>query len=176
MQLPDGGPAAQHVYRARLSRRCGIDVYIAVLYNCGVSSVVSTSNLMLNFAPVTLSGETTLHVGYRPFEKGTLNDLRAEFAQTLVFKRDGKDNRFIEIPVAASAELLSDKSMEVNLKENWWYWAPLMNAALVRAFDGKREIACDYPVEVLGSAKLNYIRHEKLPEWVQKRSLLHFTP
>ena len=98
------------------------------------------------------------------------------FAQTHVFKRDGKDNRIIEIPVAAGAEPLSDKSMEVDLKENWWYWGPLLNAALVRAFHGKREIARDYPVEVLGSAKLNYIRHERLPEWVQKRSLLHFSP
>ena len=139
-------------------------------------SPVSNSNLMLNFAPVTLSGETTLNVGYRPYEEGTLNDLRAEFAQTHVFKRDGKDNRIIEIPVALGAEPLSNKSMEVDLKENWWYWGLLLNAALVRAFHSKREIARDYPVEILGRAKLNYIRHERLPEWVQKRSLLQFTP
>lgn len=137
---------------------------------------VSISNLMLNFAPVTLSGETTLNVGYRPYEKDMLNDLRAEFAQTHVFKRDGKDNRIIEIPVVAGAEPLSDKCMEVDLKENWWYLGPLLNAALVRAFHDKREIARDYPVEVLGSAMLNYIQHERLPEWVQKRSLLQFSP
>ena len=137
---------------------------------------MSISNLMLNFAPVTLSGTTTLNVGYRPYEKDTLIDLRAEFAQTHVFKRDGRDNRIIEIPIAAGAEPLSDKSMEVDLKESWWYWGPLLNAALVRAFHGKREIACDYPVEVLGSAELNYIRHGNLPEWVQKRSLLQFSP
>lgn len=137
---------------------------------------MSISNLMLNFAPVSLSGESTLNVGYRPYEKDMLNDLRAEFAQTHVFKRDGKDNRIIEIPVAAGAEPLSDKSMEIDLKETWWYWGPLLNTALVRAFYGKREIARDYPVEVLGSAKLNYIRHERLPEWVQKRSLLQFAP
>ena len=131
---------------------------------------------MLNFAPVTLSVETTLNVGYRSYEKDTLNDLRAEFAQTHVFKRDGKDNRIIEIPVVAGAEPLSDKCMEVDLKENWRYWGLLLNAALVRAFHGKREIARDYPVEVLGSATLNYIRHERLPEWVQKRSLLQFSP
>ena len=137
---------------------------------------VSISNLMLNFAPVTLAGKTTLNVGYRPYEKDMLNDLRAEFAQTHVFKRDGKDNRIIEIPVSAGAEPLSDKSMEVDLKESWWYWGPLLNAALVRAFHGKRKIARDYPVEVLGSAELNYIRHKKLPEWVQKRSMLQFSP
>ena len=101
---------------------------------------------------------------------------RAEFGQTHVFKRDGKDDTIIEIPVAAGAEPLSDKSMEIDLKERRWYWGPLFNAALVRAFDGKREIARDYPVEILGSTKLNYISHERLPDWVQKRSLLQFVP
>ena len=57
---------------------------------------VSISNLMLNFVPVTLSGQTSLTVGYRPYEKDTLIDLRAEFPQTHVFKRDGKENRIIE--------------------------------------------------------------------------------
>ena len=137
---------------------------------------VSISNLMLNFAPVTLSGQTSLTVGYRHYEKDTLDDLRAEFPQTHVFKREGKENRIIEIPVAAAAEPLSDKRMEVDLKERRWYWAPLLNAALLRTFHGRREIARDYPVEVLGSTEHNYIRHEKLPEWVQKRSLLQFTP
>ena len=45
---------------------------------------VSISNLMLNFAPVTLSGQPSLTVGYRPYEKDTLHDLRAEFPQTHV--------------------------------------------------------------------------------------------
>ena len=134
------------------------------------------SNLMLNLAPVTQSGEKTLNVGYRPYEKARLNDLRAEFAQTHVFKRDGQDDRIIEIPVVAGAEPLSDKSMEVDLGEAWWYWASLLNAALVRAFHGRREIARDYPVEILGSEKKNYIKHERLPDWVQKRSLLQFVP
>ena len=137
---------------------------------------MSISNLLLNFSPVALSGKTTLTIGYGPYEKGRLNELRAEFVQTHVFKRDGKDNRIIEIPVAAGAEPLSDKSMEINLKEKWWYWGPLLNAALVRAFDGKREIVRDYPVKILGSAKRNYIGHERLPEWVQRRSLLQFSP
>ena len=55
---------------------------------------MSISNLMLNFAPVSLSGQTNLKVGYRPYEEKTLNDLRAEFAQTHVFKREGKEDRF----------------------------------------------------------------------------------
>ena len=137
---------------------------------------MSISSLMLNFAPVTLSGETILNVGYRRYDKDMLIELRAEFAQTHVFKRDGKNNRIIEIPVASGAVPLSDKCMEVDLKENWWYWTPLLNAALIRTFYGKREIVRNYPVEVLGSVDRNYIRHENLPEWVQKRSLLQFSP
>ena len=137
---------------------------------------VSISNLMLNFALVTLTGETTLNIGYRPYTKDRLHDLRAEFGQTHVFKRDGKNDTIIEIPVVTGAEPVSDKRMEIDLKETWWYWGPLLNAALVRVFDGKREIARDYPVEVLGSANRNYIGHERLPEWVQKRSLVQFVP
>ncbi|GEM_PF-1764450 len=34
------------------------------------------SNLLLNFAPVTLSGRKTLKVGCRPFKKQTLSELR----------------------------------------------------------------------------------------------------
>lgn len=137
---------------------------------------MSISNLMLNFAPITISGVTKLNIGYRPYTKDRLNDLRAEFWQTHVFKRDSKDDTIIEIPVAVGAEPLSDKSMEIDLKECWWYWASLLNAALVRAFDGKREIARDYPVEILGDAKRSYISHERLPEWVQQRSLIQFVP
>ncbi len=135
---------------------------------------MSISNLMLNFAPVTLSGETILNVGYSPYEKDILIDLRTRFAQTHVFIRDGKENRIIEIPVVADAEPISNKSMEIDLKEHSWYWGQLLNAALVRTFHGKRDIARDYPVEILGKVELNYIRHERLPIWVQQRPLLQF--
>ena len=64
----------------------------------------------------------------------------------------------------------------MDLKESWWCWAPLLRAALVRAFHGKREIAGDYPLEILGSTQHNFINHEKLPDWIQRRSLLHFEP
>lgn len=137
---------------------------------------MSISNLMLNFSPVTLSGKTALDVGYRPYERDSLIELRARFAQTHVLIRDGKANRIIEVPVVADAEPISSKTMEIELKENTRYWNLLLNAALVRTFHGKRDIARDYPVEILGSAKLNYIRHERLPNWVQKRSLLQFVP
>ncbi|HPE29933.1 MAG TPA: hypothetical protein PLV61_02000, partial [Parvularculaceae bacterium] len=64
----------------------------------------------------------------------------------------------------------------IDLHNEWRYWPALLNAALLRAFAGKREILRDYPVEVLGSEKRNFITHPDLPDWVQKRSLLQFTP
>ncbi|MBO6636879.1 MAG: hypothetical protein JJ920_08120 [Roseitalea sp.] len=137
---------------------------------------MSSKNLRLNFAPVGLRGDTEIHVGFRPFEVDTLASLRKEYGETHVFRTHREDDTIIDIPVAQGAEPLSDKTMEVDLKETHWYWAALLNAALVRAFSGKREIARDYPVEVLGSAQRNLIGHEKLPNWVQKRSLLQFTP
>ena len=60
---------------------------------------MSISNLMLNFAPVTLAGETALNIGYRPYSRDKLHNLRAEFAHTHVFKRDGKNDTIIEIPI-----------------------------------------------------------------------------
>ena len=47
---------------------------------------MSIANLMLNFAPVALVGETTTMVGYRPYTKDALRDLRTQFGQTHVFK------------------------------------------------------------------------------------------
>ena len=81
---------------------------------------------MLNFAPVTLTGDTRLNVGYRPYTEDGLSELRAEHGPTHVFKRDSKNDTIIEIPVAAGAEPLSDKSMPIDLKESWWYWGPLL--------------------------------------------------
>ncbi len=137
---------------------------------------MSGNNLRLNFAPVKITGETIIQVGYRSFEKDILSDLRREFAKTHVFRTDRQDDTIIDIPVVPGAEPLSDKVIELDLRETHWHWPSLMNAAIVRAFSGKREIARDYPVEVLGSAKRNFIGHDGLPAWVQKRSLLEFTP
>ena len=137
---------------------------------------MSGENLKLNFASVSLSGDTEIHVGFRPFESDILSSLRKEFGETHVFRTDRENDTIIDIPVAQGAEPLSDKTMEIDLQETHWHWAALLNAALIRTFSGKREIARDFPVEVLGSAQRNFISHGELPEWVQKRSLLEFTP
>ena len=115
-------------------------------------------------------------VGCRAYKKEELDGLRTEFAETHVFRRDGRNDTIIEIPVAAGAEPLSDKSLVIDLQDHFRLWNSLLNAALVRTFYGKREIARDYPVQILGSAEKNYIRHESLPDWVQKRTLVELVP
>ena len=137
---------------------------------------MSTNALCLNFSPIRLTGNTRINVGHRPYDEQTLRDYRSEFGKTHVFKWDRKDNVIVDIPVVQGATPLADKVVEIDLKETHWLWAPLLNAALIRAFSGKREITRDYPVEILGSEKRNYLANEGLPDWVQIRSLLQFTP
>ena len=112
---------------------------------------MSVSSLLLNFLPVALRGETRIFVGYRPYEQETLEELRQEFGQSHVFKRNYEDNTILEIPVITGAEPLSNTSAEEDLAKAPWLWKPLLNAALLRVFAGQREIVHDYPVSVLGN-------------------------
>lgn len=139
-------------------------------------NLMPAQSLLLNFLPVELSGETTIRVGYRSYDKEILNDLRREFGETHIFKRNYDDDTITEIPVVTGAEILSDKIVEVDLAESWWFWKPLLNAALLRLFAGQRQIISDYPVTVLGNPKNNLIVDAELPEWVRILPLLEFEP
>ncbi|WP_034826052.1 argonaute/piwi family protein [Hyphomonas pacifica] len=132
------------------------------------------TSLLLNFLPVSLSGDTRIHVGYRPYNEDVLRELREEFGESHVFKRDYQEDTISEIPVIPGAEPLSDKSTGVDLAEARWLWKPLLNAALLRLFSGSREITSDYPVSVLGNPKNNFISHANLPDWVRILPLLEF--
>ena len=133
-------------------------------------------NLNLNFVPVEFEGNTVIDVGFRPYDSEVLKDLRRQFGNTHVFRREHEGDLILDIPVVQGAKPLSDKTMEIDLKQKYRLWSALLNAALVRAFYAKREIISDYPVQVLGSEKRNFIRSDKLPSWVQKRSLIEFNP
>tara|TARA_R110000765_G_scaffold252568_2_gene353840 strand:+ start:7878 stop:10301 length:2424 start_codon:yes stop_codon:yes gene_type:complete len=141
-----------------------------------IDSTMSLGNLLLNFMPISLSGETVLNVGYRPYDADVLRHLKSEFATTHVFRRDRTDDTIIDIPVVPGAEPLADKVTELDLAETWWNWTPLLNAALMRAFSGRRDLLSDYPVEVLGKLDSNFIKHAELPNWVQILPVLDFTP
>lgn len=137
---------------------------------------MSINSLSLNVATVRLMGEATLNIGQRPYDENLLRELRAEYGVTHVFKRDWESNMIVDIPVSAEAQPLADKVLKTDLSKNRQYWAPLLNAAILRVFDGKRDIISDYPVEVLGNPVGNLIQHEALPDWVRILPLMQFTP
>src|SRR5262245_37596977 len=53
-------------------------------------------------------------------------------------------------------------------------WSPLLSAALLRTFDGQRDIRSGWPVTVLGNVSRGLLQHPKLPGWLQKRTALEF--
>ena len=132
------------------------------------------SNYTLNFAPITLSGKTTIFVGTQPYSKEALDELRQHYRATHVFRRRGKDDVIVEIPIAAGAKPLSNLQEEIDLNQSKEHWPQLISAALIRAFAGARDIVSDYPVTVLGSAARGLVHHRDLPQWVERRTALQF--
>src|SRR5262245_42343700 len=98
------------------------------------------SNYTLNFAPITLSGETTIFVGTQPYSKEALDELRQHYRATHVFRRRGKDDVIVDIPIAAGAKPLGNLQEEIDLSQSKEYWPQLISAALIRAFAGARDI------------------------------------
>lgn len=133
-------------------------------------------SLLLNFLPVTLRGDTQICLGYRPYSKDVLNELRTEFSDSHVFKRSVRDDLILEVPVTSDAEVLSDHSFEEDLSEAFWLWKPLLNAALLRRFAGSRDIVSASPLKVLGNQKSNMIVHPDLPKWISILPQLEFDP
>jgi hypothetical protein len=72
-------------------------------------------NYTLNFAPISLSGKTTIFVGTQPYSKEGLHELRQQYRDTHVFRRRGKDDTIVDIPVAAGAVPLGNLQEEVEL-------------------------------------------------------------
>ncbi|WP_439602426.1 argonaute/piwi family protein [Devosia sp.] len=129
-------------------------------------------NLTLNFAPLSLEGETSVQVGSQPYDAERLADLRNEFRTTHVFRRDG--NLVLDVPIAASATPLGNVTQEVDLAKERKLWPGLMQATLLRNFAGQRDIYSDHPVTVIGSIKKGLIQHPSLPTWMQRRTSLQF--
>lgn len=132
------------------------------------------SQLSINFAPLSIDGQTSVLVGRQPYEAERLSDLRAEFRATHVFHRNGRDGTIIDIPVANDALPLGNVQERIDLEQERRLWPPLLSAALLRAFGGVREILSDRPVSVVGPISRGYLLHTNLPEWLQRRTLLRF--
>lgn len=132
--------------------------------------------LVINFAPVKMVGDTVMDVGYRPYEDGLIDRLRRDYCGTHIFRSDKRTNTIVDIPVVRGARPLSSKMMEIDLLDEKRFWAPLLSEALIRQFHGQREIFSGYPVCVLGSVDGNFVQSAELPSWIQKRSILEFSP
>lgn len=128
----------------------------------------------INFAPINLQGNTSIHVGRQPYDSDRLDELRREFRETHVFQRDGADDVIIDIPIIAGQNPIGNVQEEIDLTRQYNLLPALLSAALLRAFSGVRDIISDRPVSVLGAELRGLARHPDLPGWIQKRTLLKF--
>ncbi|NKM99771.1 argonaute/piwi family protein [Rhizobium leguminosarum] len=131
-------------------------------------------NLMINFAPLNVTGNTKVEIGRQPFDSDRLRDLRREFSETHVFRRDGKTDAIVDIPIVDGSSPLGNIREHVDLCHEHRLWPELFRASLLRTFSGRRLILSAYPVSIVGSASQGILRHPELPEWLEKRSMLRF--
>lgn len=132
------------------------------------------SQFSLNFAPLSLSGRTSVDVGRQPYDPERLADLKAEFINTHAFHRSGVDDTIIDIPISEDAAPLGNVHEKIDLIHERRLWPVLLSAALMKAFGGAREILSDRPVSVVGPIARGYLIHKELPDWIQRRTLLRF--
>jgi len=128
----------------------------------------------LNFAPIALTGNTEILVGRQSYSSERLRELRREFSKTHVFQRLGAEDAIIDIPIVAETAPVGNVQEHIDLNRMQGLWSSLLSAALIRAFDGQREITSSWPVSVLGNVSRGLIQHPRLPPWLQKRSALEF--
>jgi len=152
----------------------GIAAAFAIMYAFIRPQQTAMAKYTLNFAPIELWGDTEILVGQQPYSTDRLRDLRAEFYRTHVFQRMGADEVIIDVPIAEGAEPLGNVQERVDLKKMVGIWSSLLSAALLRTFDGQRDIRSAWPVSVLGNASRGLLQHPKLPAWLQKRTALEF--
>jgi hypothetical protein len=132
------------------------------------------TNYTLNFAPIELQGPTEVLVGRQSYSADRLRELRREFYKTHIFQRFGADDVIIDIPIVPETAPLGNVQERVDLHKLQGLWPQLLSTALLRAFDGQRDITSSWPVSVLGTVSRGLVRHPKLPTWLQKRTALKF--
>jgi len=115
----------------------------------------------INFAPLTISGETTVLIGRQSYDEAHLRELRREFSHTHVFRRDR--NTIIDVPICENSDPLGNIQEEIDLAEDRLLLPSLFGAALLRAFHGQRDIFSDAPVSILGDVSRGMINHPALP-------------
>ncbi len=132
------------------------------------------SRFSLNFAPLSVRGNTKVLMGRQPYDADRLNDLRMKFRETHVFHRSGRDNLILDVPITAGGEPVGSIKEETDLAQDRRLWPALLAAALIRSFSGIRDLLSDRPVSVVGPEQRGFLRHPDLPEWLQRRTVLCF--
>ena len=132
------------------------------------------SNYTLNFAPIELQGATEVLAGRQAYSADRLRELRSEFYRTHIFQRFGEDDVIIDIPIAPGHAPIGNIQERLDLASSQRLWPALLSAALLRAFEGQRDITSAWPVRVLGNITRGLIEHPKLPASFQKRTALEF--
>jgi hypothetical protein len=132
------------------------------------------SNYTLNFAPIELQGATEVLAGRQAYSADRLRELRSEFYRTHIFQRFGEDDVIIDIPIAPGHAPIGNIQERLDLASSQRLWPALLSAALLRAFEGQRDITSASPVCVLGNITRGLIEHPKLPASFQKRTALEF--
>lgn len=132
--------------------------------------------LLLNFAPIKITGETRCFAGYRPYSEEALRELRSAYYETHVFRRDHENDEIIDIPIRAGEEPLSDKQQEIDLDIDRYLVPMLLREALIRTFWGKRLIRRDRSaaIAVLGDSKRSLIAHDELPDEIRRLTIQQF--
>ncbi|TBE31668.1 argonaute/piwi family protein [Rhizobium ruizarguesonis] len=131
-------------------------------------------SLTINFAPLNVVGKTTVQIGRQAFDPDRLRNLRIDFSNTHVFRRDGKADAIVDIPIADDAAPIGNVREQIDLRHEHQLWPELFRASLLRAFNGRRPILSAYPVSLVGAANQGLLVHPDLPNWLERRSVLKF--
>ncbi|QFY60483.1 hypothetical protein FZ934_08600 [Rhizobium grahamii] len=124
--------------------------------------------LSINFAPVSVEGDCEILAGRQKYDKDRLAELRADFRDTHLFRRDGADS-MVDIPITPEGSPLGNVQETIDLKRNQQYWPMLLQESLIQLL-GRRPMLSQNPLKLLG-ARVPLIEHANLPDWLQRVSV-----
>ena len=85
----------------------------------------------INFAPISVRGNTTVLIGRQHYDSDRLDELHRELCETHVFRRDGIDDVIIDIPVLTGQRPIGNVQEEIDLSKHHKLLPPLLSATVV---------------------------------------------
>lgn len=132
--------------------------------------------LILNAVPLVISSPATIDVGVLPFDADALKKLRHDYRGIHYFKRDGKQNRILAIPLT-DQKPPSNTFESIDLARAPRLIASLAEEALMRLFKGlgRKVLSRSNPLKLLGTDKHSVFgpRHQ-VPSWIQRSLATEF--